>query len=200
MKKGSYGYIKKKRKKLMLWLLLDIAVAVGIFVLGLVLNNFSNKNIFTVLAMLFTLPGAKIFVSLVVIFPYKGFTQDVYDKVRVVTNNYEEVLYDLVLTSPERVMYIKSMMITDDEYVILPDDIMLKAKDSKKYIEYMKMYIGKHMSNYGFEKNIVIINDEYEYIDKLVEINSALNNDKSYESNNLHSKDNVIKTLLILEV
>ena len=73
MKKGSYGYIKNKRKKLILWLILDVVVAVGIFVLGLFLNKFSNKNIFTIIAMLFTLPGAKIFVSLVVIFPYKGF-------------------------------------------------------------------------------------------------------------------------------
>ena len=48
MRKGSYGYIKNKRKKLMLWLILDIAVAVGIFVLGLFLNKFSNKNIFTI--------------------------------------------------------------------------------------------------------------------------------------------------------
>lgn len=195
MKKGSYGYIKNKRKKLILWLILDVVVAVGIFVLGLFLNKFSNKNIFTIIAMLFTLPGAKIFVSLVVIFPYKGFTKEVYDKVRKVTYNSEAVLYDLVLTSPERVMYIKSMAITDDEYVIVPDDKMIKAKDSKEYIEHMKKYVGKHMSNYGFEKNVIIVKDEDKYIDKLEKISYQLDNDKVEDS--LHK---IINTLLILEV
>lgn len=195
MQKGSYGYIKNKRKKLMLWLILDIAVAIGIFVLGLFLNKFSNKNIFTIIAMLFTLPGAKIFVSLVVIFPYKGFTKEVYDKVRKVTYNSEAVLYDLVLTSPERVMYIKSMAITDDEYVIVPDDKMIKAKDSKEYIEHMKKYVGKHMSNYGFEKNVIIVKDEDKYIDKLEKILYQLDSDKCEDS--LHK---IINTLLILEV
>lgn len=195
MKKGSYGYIKNKRKKLILWLILDVVVAVGIFVLGLFLNKFSNKNIFTIIAMLFTLPGAKIFVSLVVIFPYKGFTKEVYDKVSKVTHNSEAVLYDLVLTSPERVMYIKSMAITDDEYVIVPDDKMIKAKDSKEYIEHMKKYVGKHMSNYGFEKNVIIVKDEDKYIDKLEKISYQLDNDKVEDS--LHK---IINTLLILEV
>lgn len=195
MKKGSYGYIKNKRKKLILWLILDVVVAVGIFVLGLFLNKFSNKNIFTIIAMLFTLPGAKIFVSLVVIFPYKGFTKEVYDKVRKVTYNSEAVLYDLVLTSPERVMYIKSMAITDDEYVIVPDDKMIKAKDSKEYIEHMKKYVGKHMSNYGFEKNVIIVKDEDKYIDKLEKILYQLDSDKCEDS--LHK---IINTLLILEV
>ena len=195
MKKGSYGYIQNKRKKLILWLILDVVVAVGIFVLGLFLNKFSNKNIFTIIAMLFTLPGAKIFVSLVVIFPYKGFTKEVYDKVSKVTHNSEAVLYDLVLTSPERVMYIKSMAITDDEYVIVPDDKMIKAKDSKEYIEHMKKYVGKHMSNYGFEKNVIIVKDEDKYIDKLEKISYQLDNDKVEDS--LHK---IINTLLILEV
>ena len=195
MKKGSYGYIKNKRKKLILWLILDVVVAVGIFVLGLFLNKFSNKNIFTIIAMLFTLPGAKIFVSLVVIFPYKGFTKEVYDKVRKVTYNSEAVLYDLVLTSPERVMYIKSMAIKDDEYVIVHDDKMIKAKDSKEYIEHMKKYVGKHMSNYGFEKNVIIVKDEDKYIDKLEKILYQLDSDKCEDS--LHK---IINTLLILEV
>lgn len=189
MRKGSYGYIKNKRKKLMLWLILDIAVAVGIFVLGLFLNKFSNKNIFTIIAMLFTLPGAKLLVSLVVVFPYKGFSKEVYYKVNKIIKDSDAVLYDLVLTSPERVMYIKSMAITKDEYVIVPDDKMIKAKDSKAYTEHMKRYIGKHMSNYGFEKEIVIVEDEDKYIDKLWKI--TLEEDKLYK---------IVKTLLILQV
>lgn len=192
MKKGSYGYIKNKRKKLILWLLLDVVVAVGIFVLGLFLNKFSNKNIFTILAMLFTLPGAKLLVSLIVVFPYKGFTKELYDKVNKITHNSKAVLYDLVLTSPERVMYIKSMAITEDEYVIIPDDKMLKAKDSKSYIEHMKRYIGNHMSNYGFEKEIVIIGDEDKYIDKLGQFFEISNEDDKLNK--------IVRTLLILQV
>ena len=87
------------------------------------------------------------------------------------------------------------MAITDDEYVIVPDDKMIKAKDSKEYIEHMKKYVGKHMSNYGFEKNVIIVKDEDKYIDKLEKISYQLDNDKVEDS--LHK---IINTLLILEV
>ena len=52
----------------------------------------------------------------------------------------------------------------------------------------MVSYIKKHMSNYGFEKEILIVKDEKEYIDKI--------NDIELEE----SVDKIVNTLLILQV
>ena len=69
---------------------------------------------------------------------------------------------------------------------------MLKANDSKSYIEHMKRYIGNHMSNYGFEKEIVIIGDEDKYIDKLGQFFEISNEDDKLNK--------IVRTLLILQV
>lgn len=202
MEKGSYGYIKDKRTKLIMWLFLDIAVAVAIFIIGLMLNDFSNANIFTVVAMLFTLPGAKILVSLIVVFPYKGLSDEIHKQIAKKTNNSEAVLYDLVLTSPEKVMYIKSVAITNDEYIILPDNKMLKSKSKDTELDSMNAYIHKHMSNYGFEKEIVIIENEMDYVEKLGTVNFENENLEIYETENDDKVklEKIKKTLLILEV
>lgn len=183
MIKGKYGYIKAKRNNLIKWLVIDVLFAVVLFVIGLFLNDFSKANIFTIFAMLFTIPGAKIVVSMVVIAPFKALSKESYDSINNKVGDSKSVLYDLVLTSPEKVMYIQSMCITNEAYVVLPN--INKRLDR----EHMKKYIKKHMSNYGYEKNIVIVEDKKDYLDK-IDLNQ-LEVDKI---------DDIVKTLMILQV
>ena len=164
MIKGEYGYIKAKKNNLIKWLVIDVLVAVILFVIGLFINNFSNANIFTIFAMLFTIPGAKIVVSLVVVVPFKALSKESYNIINKKVADRKSILYDLVLTSPEKVMYISSLCIGKEAYIILPN---INKKLNEKH---MVSYIKKHMSNYGFEKEILIVKDEKEYIDKIKRI------------------------------
>ena len=183
MIKGKYGYIKAKRNNLIKWLVIDVLFAIILFVIGLFLNGFSKANVFTIFAMLFTIPGAKIVVSMVVIAPFKALDRESYSVLNKEVGDSKSVLYDLVLTSPEKIMYIESMCITNEAYVILPN--INKRLDR----EHMEKYIKKHMSNYGYEKNVVIVEDKKEYLDK-VDINQL----------EVKEIDDIVKTLMILQV
>ena len=69
--KGEYGYITKTKKYDIIKMLIYMAIALAIFVTGLILNNMSYSNVFTIIAILFVLPWAKILVEFIVMFPYK---------------------------------------------------------------------------------------------------------------------------------
>lgn len=183
MIKGSYGYIKAKKNNLIKWLIIDVLVAVGLFVIGLFINGYSKANIFTIFAMIFTIPGAKIVVSMVVVAPFKSMSNECFQKIKAKVGDKKNIQYDLVLTSPEKVMYITSMCINKEEYIILPND------NRKLDIKHMEKYIKKHMSNYNFEKEIVIVKNEKDYLDKI--------DNENFENENL---DEIVKTLMILQV
>ncbi|MBE5936251.1 MAG: undecaprenyl-diphosphate phosphatase [Lachnospiraceae bacterium] len=179
--KGSYGYIKQKKKTLLFYLLLIVAIAVGIFVLGLYLNDFSKNNIFTVIAVLLTLPAAKILVSLIVIWPHKSLSREQLEHLEKKIDYKKALLGGMVLTSPQKVMHIKSMAILKDKYVVWTCD-----KQDKNHIG---DYIGKHMYNYGFEKDMVVVDDFNKYIESI--------DGQAEDTENI---DEIVSKLMILEI
>ena len=169
MKKGTYEYIRNKKIKLIIYLLITIIIAIAIYFTGYFFSGKSNKNLGTILAVLMVLPGAKIFVTLTLLLPFKALSKEQYNKIRQkvsgINKNSEEgyknieVLYSMVLTSPQKVMYLKALAITSDRYIIFTDE-----KSDKKH---MHDYIKRHMSNYGFEKQIDVYTNYDEFVDKL---------------------------------
>ena len=79
--KGEYGYISKVKKMDIVKMLIYVAIALAIFVVGLFLNQMSHKNIFTVIAVLFVLPWARIFVEFILLFPYQTPAREDYTKI-----------------------------------------------------------------------------------------------------------------------
>ena len=70
--KCDRGYIEAKKKRSILLTLLMALLGIVVFLVGFFLNEMSNRNIFTVAAILFVLPGAKFLVGFIVVFPYRS--------------------------------------------------------------------------------------------------------------------------------
>ena len=70
VQRGEFGYIRTRKRRALTGTLLMAVIGIAVFVVGLLLNKMSNRNIFTVIAILFVLPGAKNLVALIVTFPY----------------------------------------------------------------------------------------------------------------------------------
>ena len=68
--KGEYGYITKSKKIDLIKMAIYIVIALAIVVVGLLLNKMSIQNIFTVVAILFVLPWARVLVEFIMLFPY----------------------------------------------------------------------------------------------------------------------------------
>ena len=64
----------------------------------------SNRNIFTVVAVLFALPGAKFLVAFIVAFPYHTVGKNSMTKSKPHHFGGMELYTDLVITSSEKVM------------------------------------------------------------------------------------------------
>ena len=64
--KGNYGYITYKKKTSLGMALLMVLIGLGIFVVGLLLNKMSGRNVFSIFGMLMVLPMAKYLTTYIV--------------------------------------------------------------------------------------------------------------------------------------
>ena len=62
--RGQLGYLEYKKKRAIAGTIAMAVLGIIVFLVGFFLNDMSNRNIFTVVAVLFALPGAKFLVCL----------------------------------------------------------------------------------------------------------------------------------------
>lgn len=128
------GYISNQKKVSIFWLLIFIAIGVGIFLIGYFWTH-TRANIFTVIAVLMVLPAAKRIVGLIVMLPRKSVEQERFDKMKQAVG--EAVLYtDYVFTSTEKIMHL-------DFVVIKNGNVLGVIAPSKQDVPYLK----KHFSD-----------------------------------------------------
>lgn len=157
IEKGSFGYIKRKKKRQILLVFLMLFIAAVMFITGLFLHKFDKSNLCTMLAILMVLPMAKFFVIYVVMFPYKSVSRERYDAVREMLSGEEELMTDMVITSPDISMNLDFIIITDNQVLGLTG----KKKQDIKYIEdYLKKTLESNKID-GF--TVKIFDDEKQF-------------------------------------
>lgn len=131
IKKGEYGYLQKNKiTQLVISLILMIIVLI-IFYTGYIRYG-NTKNIFTVFAVVSVIPAAKFLVSYIVMAPHKGVESEEYEGMNQI--HHAELLYDLLLSSPEKIFHVKIAAIRDNSvYVYVPDKKYEKI-EVEKYI------------------------------------------------------------------
>ena len=159
-KRGDYGYIKVRKRNAVLKTVLLALIGIAVFVTGLLLNKMSNKNIFTVIAVLFVLPGAKSLVAFIVLFPYRTVSEELYKKAegRLVSGM---MLYaDLVITSSEKVMHLDLLAVGNGQVIGL-----LGSK--KQDISYVRKYLRDGVHNWGTDYKVKIVEEENIFLTEL---------------------------------
>lgn len=144
-KKGEYGYITKSKRFDIIKMLLYIFVAVAVFVAGLFVNDMSYQNIFTIIAILFVLPWARVLVEFIVFFPYKSPSQEDYSRVKQVASKEATVASDVVITSSEKSMGL-NFLVMGNGYVF--GLIMNEKQKEDKIQEYLKNGIHNWSNQY----------------------------------------------------
>ena len=150
IEKGSQGYINKRKKNALIWTLIMAALGVAVFVTGLLLNDMSKRNIFTVIAVLFVLPGAKFLVRFIVTFPYHSVEESRYNKVKSNISEGMELYTDMIITSPDKVMNLDFI-----------------AVGNKQVIAYIRKYISDGVANWGSGYKVKIVESENLFISEL---------------------------------
>lgn len=84
--KGHYGYIEKRKKQLLLQALILLAGVAGFMILGYVITG-SNKNLFTLVAVMTVIPMVMQLVQLIAIAKYHSRPEEEYAQVKELAGN-----------------------------------------------------------------------------------------------------------------
>ncbi len=149
MQKGTLGYINARKKFAFLCTLVSFGVAAGIFVLGLVLNNFEKGNVFTIIAAVLVIPAAKFLVSLIMFMPYKTVPKDLYEKVSEVVKDEDVFWTDVVMTSYEHVLNMAFLVVAGDKVFIL------EGRDREKW-DFTRDYLQTTIRKKGYDLTVTV--------------------------------------------
>lgn len=154
--KGEPGYISFQKKFNFIMGAGLFAVAILIFVIGLILNDFNKGNLFTVFAALFVIPAAKFAVSFILFFSYKSVTEESYNEIIDICKNGTEVYADVLLASTEKAYSLDYLIYTGDKIFGLTTKKKTNPLD-------IRMYLDNMISRRGHEMVITITDDESKF-------------------------------------
>lgn len=155
--RGEFGYIDAKKKKSLIGVLCMVVLGLAIFLLGLFLNKMSNRNVFTVIAVLFVLPGAKFLVALIVTMPYHSVTRQRYEKVKEKLAPGAVLYTDMVITSSEKIMHL-------DFAVVGNGQVLALLGKGKQELAYVKKYLSDGVRNWGSGYTVKIVDSEKTFL------------------------------------
>ncbi|WP_167956301.1 hypothetical protein [Anaerosporobacter faecicola] len=212
MDKGKHGYIPYKKKKQLCHTFILAAIAAAIFIAGYLLNDNSRNNVFTILAVLMVLPGAKMLVGYIVVAPYHTMEEKRYADVCKATPEGVILVSDLVLTSPDKVMNLDCAAI-DDRHVIA-----LLGKEGQD-TSYIQTYLSRTLKNQGYSCEVKVMTDFSKYIHRVKtlttntakeaeamtesqedSINQDMDKEQITENQEIVQKEEIKKLLLTLNV
>ncbi|MDO4965450.1 MAG: hypothetical protein Q4E51_01955 [Lachnospiraceae bacterium] len=174
--KGLYGYINKQRVLEILKTIFMFACCIGIYLIGYMTLK-TNKNIWTIIAILGVLPASKSAVNMIMFIRYKSIDESLYNAINEAKGKIP-VIYELVFTTSERAYYIKSAACCDKTIIMYTDE---KADKIKAITEHINSCINREeLKGYSLK----IYDNLKQYTDRLSEMDSNLDG----ENDNTHSR------------
>ncbi|SHM21112.1 hypothetical protein SAMN02746066_01184 [Anaerosporobacter mobilis DSM 15930] len=198
MDKGTHGYIKYKKNKQLRDTISIALVGIIIFVIGYLLNDNSKNNVFTILAILLALPGAKMLVGYIVVAPYQSMNDKEYEQVCKVISPSIAMISDLVITSPDKVMNL-DVVVVDDYQVIA-----LLGKQGQD-ISYIQTYLMRTIKNQGYSFEVKVLTDFSEFLLRVKTLVTSkeqvpAKEEQDGEDTNNSERDEIINLLKTLNV
>lgn len=157
--KGSYGYLQNRKIYTMLRTLIFFAISGALYGIGYAITG-SNKNLWTIAAVLACLPACKSLVNCIIFIRAKGCSAGLQSDLM----DYDEkltVFYDLYFTSYQKNFSISHMALKGSILCGITEDASCDAQEAQKHLEKMLMQEGI--------KNVTvnIFSQEDKYIDRL---------------------------------
>lgn len=130
--KCTLGYLTKRKKAEILWIVFFVVLGVAIFLTGYLWSGV-RANIFTVMAVLLVLPAAKHLVALIAMFRKKGVTKERYDKVKNGSRSSGFVLR-LCIYLDGKIMHLDFLLVKNG-------NVLGVIAKSKQDVPYLKQYL-----------------------------------------------------------
>lgn len=162
VKKGSYGYIRYTKVKILLTTFVLFAIPLVIYVTGYIQTK-TRLNLFTFVAILGCLPACKSLVGLIMIMMQKSMPEEKYKEAQKAAGNLVSG-YELVFTAYEHTSPINAL-------VICGDQVVCYTPDEKTDIAYLEKHISRILTLNGFPSaQPKVMKDFRKYLQRVSEI------------------------------
>ncbi|MCC8137429.1 MAG: hypothetical protein LIO76_05070 [Clostridiales bacterium] len=170
--KGNYGYIRYEKKKRFLTTLLMFALPIGIYIIGYVTVK-SRLNLFTVVAILGSLPACKSLVGLIMILLQKPMPGDRYEAVREAAQGLIAG-YELIITAYEHTSLVEAAVVCGNQVVCF-------TSDQKTDPAYLEKHIRQNLSANGLtETQVKVMKELKQYLQR---VQTLAQNPEKYREN-----------------
>lgn len=166
---GNYSYINKKKTLEIIKTIIMFSVALIIY-FGAFFYFKTNKNLFTVFAVLTILPAAKCAVSMIMFLRFKSLSEEEFKSIKDISYN-GTTIYEMIFTTDKAAYLVKACAVLDNTIIMWAEYDEKKSKQLSEHIkaclerDYIKGYSLKIFSN---------IND---FTNRLKEMNNNLTNE-----------------------
>lgn len=133
--KGTPGYLRDKLKLEILRAIVYFAIVAAVFLLGYSQTH-SKKNLLTVVAVVGCLPACKALVGVITRIPYKTIDKATADEIAAKASHLT-VIYDLVVTSTEKIMPIDCMVVSGNKVFGYTSGKKINLQETAAYIRKM---------------------------------------------------------------
>lgn len=155
--KGQRGYISCMKRHYLVFSLLILLFAAGLFILGLLLNNYNKGNIFTIIAAVMVLPMARTATLFVLFFPFRDADDETCELVAKTAKSGSLIYTDVVVTSTEKAMGFASVVVTGSKVIVLTGR---EKEDPFKAQEYLADLVRRR----GFDYKVTVTEDRQRFL------------------------------------
>lgn len=185
IEKGQPGYLKARKRKYLIFAIIEFAIVAALVVLGYVQTG-SKMNLLTVVAVVGCLPAAKMLVEFIAMAPHKSIDQERYQEVEEKAPLLTK-MYDTLLTVNEKMMPVEVFVISGH---VICGYTSSEKTDEIKTARFIKNILEKH----HFEKITVKVFHDYTAFLTRAE---GMNNIATVEQSDTRKKEKRIRNLIL---
>lgn len=185
IEKGQPGHVKSQKTRYLAGALVEFGIVVGLLIFGYVQTK-TKLNLFTLFAILGCLPASKMLAEFITMAPHKDISQETYEEIKAHAPLLT-VIYDLVITSREKVMPVSAIVISGNVVCGYAEN---PKTDTQKCAEHIKEMLN---ANHYDKMTVKIFHDYKAFMARV----DGLNNIAGVEQKETGKRETAIMKLIL---
>lgn len=161
IEKGQYGYIRHEKFKRVLRTVIAFAIDFAIFAFGLIMNNGSRRNIYSIIAAVGCVPAAMSMVGMIMMLMRKPMDQELHTDIEAHAGSLP-MLYELYLTTRDQNLFIDAVAVCG-EYIIA----YTHENAAPGVLQFMEGHIRKSVLQSGYKVTVKIFSNRKNFLERI---------------------------------
>lgn len=132
VQKGNAGYIRERKKRTLLKVILEFGIVLALLILGIVQTG-ERMNVLTIVAVLGCLPASKALVEFIMILPHHSVAEEMAKEIQEKAGQMLTI-YDMVFTSEKQIMPVESIVVSGDRVCGFASNVKIDSTFIEKHI------------------------------------------------------------------